>query len=271
MEANSQVFLTDTHAHLASPGFCGDLHAIIARASDRGVKRIVSISCDAEDSRSNLRIANENPSVLPTVGIHPLYIESTYGESWLAELHELASLPQVVAIGEIGLDYFHPPRDGSSEREWRKKQLGVFEILLQLAQDLNLPAIIHQRESTADVASVLAGFPGVKAVLHCFSGTHGEATAAIEAGHFLSFTGILTFKNASDLRKTAASLPLNRIMVETDCPYLAPDPYRGKRCEPYMVECTALTLGKLHGLDLEEISAITSTTADEFFGIKRAS
>jgi len=270
MEANSKVILTDTHAHLASPGFVGDLPAVIGRASDRGVKRIVSISCDAEDSKTNLRIAKDHPSVLPAVGVHPLYIEPISGENWLDEIHELASHPQVVAIGEIGLDYFHPPRDGSSEKDWRRKQRGIFEQLLQLAQDLELPAIIHQRESTSDVAAVLSGFPGVKAVLHCFSGTIGEAAAALESGHFLSFTGILTFKSAGDLRKTAASVPLNRVMVETDCPYLAPEPFRGKRCEPHMVEFTARTLGGLHGLDLDEISAITSATADDFFGLKHS-
>lgn len=266
MEAKSKVFLTDTHAHLASQGFSDDLFEVIQRAGEKGVQRIVTISCDAEDSKLNLEIAGKYPSVLPAVGIHPLYIEGISGDSWIEELRGLASLPQVVAIGEIGLDYFHPPRDGSPEKEWRRKQRDVFEHLLQLALDLKLPAVIHQRQSANDVADVLAGFPGVKAVLHCFSGTSEEAARAIEAGHFLSFTGILTFNNASDLRKTAASIPLDRVMVETDCPFLAPAPFRGKRCEPYMVEFTAKALGELHGLSLEEISAVTSTTAGEFFG-----
>jgi len=268
MEAKSKVFLTDTHAHLASQGFSEDLSEVIHRAAERGVKRIVSISCDVEDSIKNLEIARSTPSILPTVGVHPLYIEGIRGDGWIEELRGLASNRQVVAIGEIGLDYFHPPRDGSSEREWRRKQRDVFEHLLQLALDMDLPAIIHQRQSAADVADVLAGFPGVKAVLHCFSGTCEEAARAIEAGYFLSFTGILTFNNAIDLRTTAASVPLNRVMVETDCPYLAPAPFRGKRCEPYMVEFTAKTLGELHGLCLEEISTITSATACDFFGLE---
>ncbi len=268
MKANSEVFLTDTHAHLASTRLRGDLDGVLGRARDRGVRRIVSISCDVEDSRLNLEIAREHPSVHPTVGLHPLYIAEISGESWLEELRELASLPQVVAIGEIGLDYFHPPQDGSSEKDWRRKQRAVFEQLLQLALELNLPAVIHQRESATDVAEVLAGFSGVRAVLHCFSGTREEADAAIEAGHFLSFTGILTFSNATELRNTVASIPLDHVMVETDCPYLAPNPYRGKRCEPSMVEFTAKTLGELHGLSLEEISRVTSATAREFFGFE---
>lgn len=265
MEAKSKVFLTDTHAHLASAGFAGDLEGVIKRAGENGVRRIVTISCDAEDSRINLEIAGKHPSVLPAVGIHPLYIEGTSNHRWLEELRDLASLPQVCAIGEIGLDYFHPPRDGSPENEWRRKQRDVFERLLQLALDLDLPAVIHQRNSSADVAEVLAGFPGVRAVLHCFSGSSEEASLALEAGHYLSFTGIITFKNATELRTMAASLPLERIMVETDCPYLAPEPFRGKRCEPSMLVHTATALGELHGLSLEEISAVTSANASRFF------
>jgi len=265
MEAKSKVFLTDTHAHLASPGFSDDLPEVIHRARNRGVQRIVTISCDAEDSEINLRIAKQHPIVLPTVGIHPLYISGITGDAWLHELRSLASHPGVVAIGEIGLDYFHPPRDGSPLGDWRRKQRDVFEQLLQLALDLDLPAVIHQRESAIDVAEVLSGFPGVRAVLHCFSGNREDAARAIEAGHFLSFTGIITFKNSNDLRSTAATIPLDRIMVETDCPYLAPDPFRGKRCEPSMLEHTAKALGDLHGLCLEEISAITSANAARFF------
>lgn len=266
MEANSEVFLTDTHAHLASNGFSDDLVEVLHRARDRGVQRIVSISCDPEDSRANLGLAKQHAFILPTVGIHPVYIGEITGDAWFEEIRELASLPGVVAIGEIGLDYFHPPRDGSSEKDWRKRQRDVFEQLLQLALDLDLPAVIHQRESATDVAAILSGFPGVRAVLHCFSGSREEAERAIEAGHFLSFTGIITFKNSKDLRATAASLPLERIMIETDCPYLAPEPFRGKRCEPAMLEYTARALGELHGFGLKEISALTSENAGRFFG-----
>lgn len=265
MKDKSHFFLTDTHAHLASSRFEGVLESVIGRALERKVERIVSISCDLEDSLTNLRLAETYPCVSPTVGIHPMYVHEINGSEWLLEMRRLASQPCVAAIGEIGLDYFHPPQDGSSVAEWRGKQRHVFESLLQLALDLHLPVVVHQRDSGSDVMDVLRHFPGVTAVLHCFTGTPAQAEAAIAMGHYLSFTGVLTFKNAGDVRETASVVPLDRIMVETDAPYLAPVPFRGKPCEPFMVEYTARTLGGLRGLSLDEISEVTSMNAESFF------
>ncbi len=265
MKDKSHLFLTDTHAHLASSKFEGVLDEVIARARERKVGRIVSISCDIEDSRRNLGLAQVHTCVFPTVGIHPTYVHEITSRDWLGEVRELASNPSVAAIGEIGLDYFHPPQDGSPVAEWHRKQRDVFENLLQLALDLSLPVVIHQRESGRDVLEILRRFPGVTAVLHCFTGTPDEAETALAMGHYLSFTGVITYKNAEMVRKSASIVPLDRIMVETDAPYLAPVPFRGKACEPFMVEYTAQALAELRGLSLEEISAVTSANAESFF------
>ena len=266
MKAQSDVFLVDTHAHLASAKFAQDLDVVIDQARDAGVSWIVTIACDLEDSENNLALAERFEGVFPTAGIHPLYVHDPgAADEWQLRLRELASRDEVVALGEIGLDYFHPPQDGSSEADWRGLQRSFFEEQLALACDLELPVVIHQRESSEDVMAVLRTFPQVRAVLHCFNGTQEQADAALEMGHYLSFTGILTFPNAEDVRQVAAACPLDRVMVETDCPYLAPVPFRGKRCEPHMVAYTAEKLGELHQLSPAEIAEVTTNNARAFF------
>jgi len=205
--------------------------------------------------------------VFPTVGVHPCYVHETGEGDWFARIRTLAERPGVVAIGEIGLDYYHPPQDGGSVEAWRGRQRDVFERMLQLALDLHLPAVIHQRESGAAVMEVLENFPGVVAVLHCFTGTPAEAEKALSCGHFLSFTGVLTYPKATEVRESAVLVPLDRVMLETDSPYLAPVPFRGKTCEPALIRHTAQRLGELHGLSTDEISVITSQNAERFFGL----
>ncbi|MAS93225.1 MAG: hypothetical protein CMO55_08520 [Verrucomicrobiales bacterium] len=264
MEGKSSFPITDTHAHLASERFQDELDDIVARAVENNVSRIVTIACDVEDSVRNLELAQTYSPVLPTVGIHPLYVHETEAD-WENRLQELAKTPGVAAIGEIGLDYYHPPADGSTEKEWRALQSSVFERLLQLAVELKLPVVIHQRNSADDVTAILRQFPDVTAVLHCFSGSTKEAETALEMGHFLSFTGILTFPKAEEVREVAAMVPLDRIMIETDCPYLAPVPYRGKRCEPYMVASTLEKLAQIRGLSVTEAAQLTTGNAGRFF------
>ncbi|MDF1823734.1 MAG: TatD family hydrolase [Verrucomicrobiales bacterium] len=256
--------LIDTHTHLSSSRFSGDVEGVVRRAADSKVSHLVAIACDIEDSEENLKLARQFPCVSPTVGIHPLYVHETEAD-WEAKLRRLSHEPGVAAVGEIGLDYFHPPQDGRTESEWRALQRSVFETQLQLALEMDLPVVIHQRQSASDVSEVLAGFTGVKAVLHCFTGTQREAELALAAGHYLSFTGIITFPSAGEVRDVAAAAPLDRIMVETDSPYLAPVPYRGKQCEPFMVAHTAARLAELHGLTPEEMAEITSSNACRFF------
>jgi len=265
MEGKNQANLTDTHAHLASEKFRGERDAIVARAAEAGVDRIVTIACDLEDSETNLELARTYPGVAPTVGIHPLYVGEIAEDDWPGTLAGLAKTPPVAAIGEIGLDYYHPPADGSDEATWRARQWEVFERQLQLALELDMPVVVHQRDSAEDVTAMLRQFPDVRAVLHCFSGTVAQAEEALEMGNFISFTGILTFPSAEEVRRAAAVAPIDRVMVETDCPYLAPAPHRGKRCEPAMVVHTAQRLAEIHGMDPEETAEVTSRNATAFF------
>jgi TatD DNase family protein len=267
MKEKSEVFLTDTHAHLASARFTGEVPGILARSREAGVGRIVSISCDLDDVAANLALAAAHAGVFATAGIHPCYVHEPGPTDWRERLRNLAARPEIVAIGEIGLDFYHPPEDGSETVAWRRLQESVFEEMLQLAQDLHLPAVIHSRESTPAVLDVLARFPAVRAVLHCFTGTPAEAEEALAAGHFLSFTGVITYPKADDVRATAAVVPLDRVMIETDAPYLAPVPFRGKTCEPGMVRHTCQRLAEIHGLSTEEMTVATSHNAEAFFGL----
>ena len=269
MEDKNALYLIDTHAHLNSSRFGGNVAELLKKAHESNVGRILSIACDIEDSEANLALAAEFEEVIPTVGVHPLYVHEVAPDEWLESLRNLAARPEVAAIGEIGLDYFHPPQDGSSDAAWRKTQRNVFEAQLQLALEFDLPVVIHQRESAEDVMEVLRHFPGIQAVLHCFNGTQAQAEAALEAGFYLSFTGILTFPSAGDVREVAAAAPLDRIMVETDSPYLAPVPFRGKQCEPHMVAHTARQLGELHQLSLPDITRITTENAFRFFRMEK--
>ncbi|MEM7699770.1 MAG: TatD family hydrolase [Verrucomicrobiota bacterium] len=257
--------LIDTHAHLNSQRFDGEIEQLLGKAAESGVEKVVSIACDLEDSIANLELARKYREILPTVGIHPLYVHEPGPPNWLAELENLAKEEEVVAIGEIGLDYHHPPQDGTEESAWRKKQQVVFESLLDLAIRAGLPTVIHQRDCAGPVAETLARFPETRAVLHCFNGSQDDAERALAMGHLISFTGILTFPKATDVREVARLIPLDRVMVETDCPFLAPVPYRGKRCEPAMVVETAKVLAELHGLSLDEIHRITTENAMRFF------
>lgn len=267
MKEKSEFFLTDTHAHLATARFAGEVPGILARSREAGVGRIVSISCDLDDVEANLDLAAAYAGVFATAGIHPCYVHEPGPVDWRERLRRLSERPKIVAIGEIGLDFYHPPEDGSETAAWRRLQESIFEEMLQLAQDLHLPAVIHSRESTPAVLDVLARFPAVRAVLHCFTGTPAEAEEALAAGHFLSFTGVITYPKADDVRATAAVVPLDRLMIETDAPYLAPVPFRGKSCEPAMVRHTCQRLAEIHGLSTEEMTVATSRNAETFFGL----
>jgi len=271
MEAKSLPFFTDTHAHLASSRFSDGIEPILERARKAGVGRILSISCDEEDVAANLKLSALHPGVFATAGVHPCYVHEVGGADWPERMRALATRSEIVAIGEIGLDFYHPPQDGGSVDAWRTRQHEVFEAMLQLAADLAKPVVVHQRESGPEVLAVLARFPTVRAVLHCFTGGPTEAEKALAAGHWLSFTGVLTYPKSTEIREAAALVPTDRILLETDSPYLAPIPFRGKSCEPAMVRQTAITLAEVKGLSLDEIADLTSRNAERFFGLEGAS
>ena len=279
--------LVDTHAHLDFPEFAGDVDTVLGRARDAGVSRIIAIGTTLQSSRNAIRFAEEHPEVYAAVGIHPTSVSNEV-EDFLPELRQLANHPKVVAIGETGLDYHHLPGSlrkqevsettfGASSTETIESDLRddaemaaqsvAFEQHLDLAATLSKNVIIHQRDAWADTLKIFRPYSArVRGVFHCFKGSLEQAQEAVELGHYISFTGIVTFKNATDLRHTVSLLPIDRIMVETDAPYLAPVPYRGKRCEPAFVRETALAIARIRNLTLESFSAQTTKNAERFFG-----
>lgn len=249
--------LVDSHCHLDFPDFAAELDAVVDRARAAGIGRLVTISTRVKRHAQVLAIAERFPEVFCSVGTHPNHAHEELDID-AKVLIGIAKHPKVVAIGEAGLDYFRntSPRDA---------QAAGLRQHIAAARETGLPLVIHSRDCDADMAQTLkeeSGKGAFPAVLHCFTGGRDLAFTAIELGHYVSFTGILTFKNSVALREIAAALPADRVMVETDAPYLAPGPYRGKRNEPaYMVE-TAKVLADARGVSLEEI---TRQTTENFF------
>jgi TatD DNase family protein len=263
--------LTDTHAHLASKQFADDLPDIITRAREAGISRIICVGTTLEDARRALEIADTYNQVVATVGIHPCDADTVKDTSFVDELRRLARHPKVLAIGEIGLDYFHQPPQGLSVEEWKKQQAFVLERQLELAAELGLNVVLHNRDSFDDlVAQVLPWSGKLRAVFHCFTGTAEQAMPLIEKGHLVSFTGIVTFKNGQVAQDCARALPDGSFMLETDCPYLAPMPHRGKRNEPAHVRLTAEFVAALRGVSLEKLAEQTEGTVREFFHAAKA-
>jgi TatD DNase family protein len=249
--------LVDSHCHLDFPDFSTELEAIVARARAAGVGRIVTISTRVNRHAQVVAISERFPDVFCSVGTHPHYSHEE-ADVDAKKLIGISKHPKVVAIGEAGLDYFrnNSPRDA---------QIQSFRKHIAAARETGLPVVIHSRDCDTDMAQVLreeSGKGAFTAVLHCFTGGRELAFTAVELGHYVSFTGILTFKNSNALCDIAAELPADRILVETDAPYLAPLPYRGKRNEPAYVVETAKFLGDSRGVLMEEI---TRQTTENFF------
>jgi len=249
--------LVDSHCHLDFPDFSAELDAIVARARAVDIGRLVTISTRVKRHVQVLGIAEKFPEVFCSVGTHPHYSHEE-ADVDAAKLIAISIHPKVVAIGEAGLDYFrnNSPRDA---------QAASFRQHIAAARETGLPLVIHSRDCDADMATILrdeSGKGAFPAVLHCFTGSRDLAFAAIDLGHYVSFTGILTFKNSDALREIAAALPADRILVETDAPYLAPLPYRGKRNEPAYVAETAKVLADTRGVSTEEIAR---QTTENFF------
>jgi len=280
--------LIDTHAHLDFPDFADDLEAILQRARDAGVERIITVGTTLESSARAVELATQYPIVYATVGIHPGSAHEVI-DDFLPTLKALASHPKVVAIGEIGLDYFHLPGNAQPDLTQqvtealqatttneierlledgaiRSRQAEVFLQQLELAIELGLPVVIHQRDSWDDTLALLEPYTGkVRAVFHCFGGTPDQAAQLAAMGHLVSFTGIVTFKNAGIVRETAAAVAEDGYMVEADCPYLAPEPDRGKRCEPAHVRIVADAVAEARGVLPELVIAASGATAQRFF------
>jgi TatD DNase family protein len=279
--------LTDTHAHLDFPDFGGDIDGVLARARESGVHRVITISTSVEGAQRAIRLTVQHRGIWATVGVHPSNAPES-PDDFFELLRRAAWNPRVVAIGECGLDYHRLPSRTMHEAAVATAALGnetpanmdaaiqdgavksrqaeVFQGQLELAAELNLPVVIHERDAWDDTIAMLRPFTGrVRAVFHCFGKSREHAEEVLAMGHLVSFTGVVTFKNAQVVQETAKAMPAGRFMVETDCPYLAPVPYRGKRCEPAYVKHVAAHIATLRGVSLETIAAETEATANSFF------
>lgn len=257
--------IIDTHCHLDVDYAPKSLEQILEEAKKEGVSTLISIGTDLETSQTAAEFSEKNPSIYHTVGFHPHEAKKMKSKD-LKTIESMAKHSKCVAIGEIGLDYHydHSPREDQNKR--LKEQL-------ELARKLELPVVIHSREAEEDLLKQLTEHtsqmktsrpPGV---IHCFSGTRGFAEACVDLGFYISFSGIITFKKAEDVRSTAKIIPENRLLVETDSPYLAPVPFRGKKCEPAMVKLNATKLAEIRGMDLSEIAKLTTKNAKDLFQI----
>lgn len=255
----------DTHAHLDFPDFREDLAAVVDRALGAGITRILSVGTTLASSRRVVELADQFPSVYAIVGVHPNHVLEEPPEV-RDELAALAGHPKVVALGETGLDYYRLHGSPDQQAVARKRQAAIFTQHLALAAELGLPCVIHQREAFRETLEHLVGTARApRCVFHCFTGTADEARAVVSAGHCVSFTGIATFKSAVNVRDAIAATPLEAFMLETDCPFLAPVPHRGRRCEPAYVADLAPVVASVKGCTLEELSRATCDTARGFF------
>ncbi len=265
---------TDTHAHLESPRLLDEAEAVVERAREAGVTRIVAIGCDPVSSRVCLQLAERFPNVWFTAGAHPTYVTEITDPDWLERLRELAAHPKCVAIGEAGLDYYHPAPDGWTEADYRARQKEFFAAQLELAAETGKNVVVHQRDRSAtdtpcweDLKTMIAPWKGrLRAVFHCFLHPWTEAAPVVADGHLISFTGIVTYKNAPEVAACAADAPDGAFMLETDSPYLAPVPRRGQRNEPAFTRHTAEKIAELRGCSLEHLARVTEAAADSFFG-----
>ena len=253
--------LVDSHAHLFLPNFSNDLDEVLTRAKANGVKYIIVPGTDIETSKQAIELAEKYEQIYAAVGVHP-HDSKEWDDSWIDEIEALASHPKVVAIGEIGLDYFY---DFSP----KEKQHQAFTAQLDLAIKLDLPVVIHNRDSNDDVMKYAREYApkGLKAQFHCFAGSIEDAHELVELGYKISFTGNITFKKSDELREIVKSLSVENILLETDSPFLTPVPYRGKRNEPSYVKYVAKQVAELHNLRINDIERTTTYNVFRLFGV----
>ncbi|MBS3975751.1 MAG: TatD family hydrolase [Syntrophomonadaceae bacterium] len=252
--------LIDTHAHLNDKDFKHDLPLVLERASQAGVTRIINVGYNLEASRQSVRLAETYPGMYAAVGFHP-HDAKNFSSADLEELRKLAKATKVLAIGEMGLDYY---RDLSP----RPVQQETFRQQIALAKEMKLPVIVHDRDAHGDTVTVLRQEKAadVGGVLHCFSGSWEMARQCLNLGFYISLAGPVTYKNAHTPKEVARLVPSDRLLIETDAPYLTPEPYRGKRNEPAYVLEVAIEIAKIRKVSLEELAATTTANARRLFG-----
>lgn len=252
--------LFDSHAHMDDRAFDADRKVLLAGLPDKGVGLLMNPGCSLASSRNAIRLSEEYGYIYAAVGSHP-DVADEVNDAVIREYGELCKLhPKVRAIGEIGLDYHY-------EDIPRELQLQAFRAQMALARELGLPVIVHEREAHEDGMVVVREFPEVTGVFHCYSGSAEMARQLVALGWYIGFTGVLTFKNARRAVETAASLPLERILLETDCPYMAPEPYRGRRNDPGYLFRMAEKLAEIRGLPVNEVEHITTENAKRLYRI----
>ena len=255
--------LIDSHAHIQGKEYAGEAEAVIQRAHVAGVDKIIAVG-GAGDMSSNtaaIALAEAFPDIYATVGMHP-HDAKDVGVEELQALRELTTHAKVIAVGETGLDYYynHSPRD---------MQRRVFSQFIHMARDTGLPIVVHERDASQEAVELLRreGTGKLNGVIHCFTGHYEAACAYLDLGFYLSFTGIITFKNAETLRDVVRKIPLERMLVETDSPYLTPVPHRGKRNEPAYVQLVAETVSKVKHIPFEDVAAVTTANVRKLFKI----
>ncbi|MBS4179744.1 TatD family hydrolase [Lederbergia citrea] len=253
--------LFDTHVHLNDEQFADDIEEVIARAKAEGVEYMVVVGFDRKTITKALEIVEEYDFIYASVGWHPVdAIDMT--EEDLEWLEEIAAHPKVVALGEMGLDYHWDKSPKDIQKEVFRKQI-------KLAKKLKMPIIIHNRDATQDIVQILQeeNAKEVGGIMHCFSGSAETAKRCLELNFYISLGGPVTFKNAKTPKEVADQVPIDRLLIETDCPYLAPHPYRGKRNEPAYVRLVAEQIAEIKGIDFEEVAHVTTANAKKVFGI----
>ena len=252
--------LFDTHAHMDDRAFEEDRKELLASLPQQGLALVMNPGCSAESSRNTDKLSREYDYIYAAVGSHP-DVADEVDETLLEEYRMLCKQnPKIKAIGEIGLDYHY-------EDIPREIQLKAFRMQMGLARELDLPVIVHEREAHEDGMKVVDEFPEVNGVFHCYSGSAEMAKELVKRGWYIGFTGVLTFKNARKAVEVAASIPLDRIVLETDCPYMAPEPFRGKRNDPGKLYRMAEKLAEIRGLRVEEIHRITTENGKRLYRI----
>lgn len=251
--------LFDSHAHLNDPAFDPDRGELMAGLAAKGIGFVMNAGCDLRSSRESVNMAAEHPWLYASVGSHP-DAANEVSEAVIEQYRLLCQNEKVKAIGEIGLDYHY-------EDVPRQIQQKAFRMQMALAQQLDMPVIIHQRDAHDDGMRIVREFPGVTGVFHCYSGSPEMAQQLVKMGWYIGFTGVLTFKNARKTVETAASIPLDRIVIETDCPYMAPEPFRGRRNDPGYLHRMAEKLGQIRGITAEDAARITTENAKRLYKI----
>jgi TatD DNase family protein len=253
--------IVDTHAHLTLRGLRDDLEGVLRRAREKGVEQIITVGTDLKDSRAAVKLAETLDGVWATVGVHP-HDAAEVTEATLDDLAALAASPKVVAWGEAGLDFYRNRSPHETQERWFRAQV-------VRARELGLPLVVHDREAHRETVEILRaeGGSGLRGVFHCFSGDESLAREVLALGFFISIPGTVTYPKSEILRRVVASVPLERVLLETDCPFLAPQPVRGQRNEPAHIVYTAEAVARIRGLETEDVARVTASASLELFGV----